>query len=112
MAKYFDIKIKDDDIVLDGNQAVIITDIDVIVQDLVHAIRESGYLVEMVAERSAERRQLLLLNIILLVEDDKRIIPGTVELNASPDNFNVNRGHWTLKANTYEFGQLDLELNS
>ncbi|MDD5598784.1 MAG: DUF2590 family protein [Victivallaceae bacterium] len=105
MATYKDVRIKDDDLNLDGDgQAAIIYDIDVIAQDLIHAIRESGYLVEMVAERSPERRELLLQKIILLVEDDERIIPGTVEITASPDNFIGSAGKWTLAAKTYEFG--------
>ncbi|MDD5697673.1 MAG: DUF2590 family protein [Victivallaceae bacterium] len=110
MSKYFDIQIKDDDLAVSGNQAVIITDLDVIAQDLIHAIRESGYLVEMIAERSDERQKLLLLKIELLAEDDERIVPGTVTITASPDNFTGGRGRWTLHALTYDFGDLALSL--
>ncbi len=113
MSTYSDIQIKDDDVNIDDNtQATIIYDLDVIAQDLIHAIRESGYLVECVAERSQERRQLLLQKIILLVEDDERIIPGTVTITASEDNFTDNKGVWNLTATTYEFGTTSLELSS
>ncbi len=110
MAIYKDILISNDDLALDGSQAVAIYDRDVIAQDLIHAIRESGYLVKMVAERSAERRNLLLTKIILLAEDDDRIIPGTVEIGASADNFIAGSGRWTLTASTYEFGTITLTL--
>lgn len=107
MAIYKDILIYDDDLALDDNeQATIIYDRDVILQDLIHAIRESGYLVEIVAEHSEEIRDLLFQNIVLLVEDDERIIPGTIEITASNDNFNHSGGKWTLAADTYEFGKI------
>jgi hypothetical protein len=113
MSTYSDILIKDDDLAVDGNrQAVMIYDRDVIAQDLIHAIRESGYLVECVAERSPERRQLLLQKIILLAEDDERIVPGTVEIKASAANFIDSKGVWTLTADTYEFGMINLKLES
>lgn len=110
MAIYKDIKIENDDLLLDGNQAVIIYDRDVITQDIIHAIRESGLLVDMIAERHQERRELLFTQIILLVEEDSRIIPGTVNLSASPDNFSQNKGNWTLTADTYEFNEIAIRV--
>lgn len=98
MAKYTDILMQNDDIAIDrDNQAVIIEDRTVILQDLVHAIRESGYLVEMIAERGAERRGLLRNKIIDLVEEDTRIVPGTAKFSGEGEQ-------WTLFADTYEFG--------
>lgn len=97
---YSDILMENDDLSVDrDNQALIIEDRDVITQDLIHAIRESGYLVEMIAERDPERRRLLKNKIILLAEEDTRIIPGTVE-------FATEGGKWTLAAETYEFGKV------
>lgn len=94
-----------DDLAVDElHQAVIIEDRDVIVQDLIHAIRESGYLVEMIAERDGDLRQLLMNSIILLVEEDSRIIPGTVLLAGDPDSM-------ILAGDTYEFGTIRLRLN-
>lgn len=100
MAKYTDILMENDDIAIDrDNQAAMIEDRAVILQDLIHAIRESGYLVEMIAERGAERRGLLRNRIIDLVEEDTRIVPGSVQFSGSG-------GQWTLFADTYEFGAL------
>ncbi len=113
MAIYKDILITNDDLDLDvDGQAVIIYDQDVIVQDLIHAIRESGLLVDMIAERSNERRQLLQQKIILLAEDDERIIPGTVTITADPNNFTASKGKWTLEAKPYEFKTITLGLTS
>jgi len=113
MAKYFDIRMKNDDLAVDGNrQAEILTDVDVITQDIIHMIRESGYLVEMIAERKPERRKLLLMKIRLLVEEDERIVPGTVKLTEAGDNFIGGRGTWTLSADTYEFGKANLQLEA
>ena len=78
MAIYSDILMENDDIAIDrDNQAVIIEDRAVILQDLIHAIRESGY----------------------LVEEDTRIIPGSV-------NFTGDGEQWILTAETYEFGAI------
>ena len=49
---YSDIEIAGDDLALNGVQARILTNRDVIVQDLIHAIRESGHLVRLLAERT------------------------------------------------------------
>ncbi len=100
MATYSDILIESDDLSVDENcQTKIIEDRSVILQDLIHAIRESGYLVEMIAERDDERQRLLQNKIIELAEDDPRIIPGTVVFEGSGKL-------WILTAETYEFGKL------
>ncbi len=102
---YSDIYMVSDDLAIDEyQQAVIIEDRDVIIQDLIHAIRESGFLVDMIAERNADKRRLLMNKIILLAEDDERIIPGTVELSGDP-------GSMTLTGDTYDFGTVKMILN-
>lgn len=112
MTIYSDIKIPTtDDLALDEHgQAAMVTDRDVIAQDLIHAIRESGYLTEMVAERNPERRRLLLQNIILLAEDDERIVPGTVTLTENPPAAGSSEWSWDMLADTYEFNAIKLNL--
>ena len=115
MKKYLDLKITDDTLAVDGDgQAIFVSDLDCIVQDIRHMIRESGYLVAIIGERSQEQRQLYLQRIIRLVEDDRRVIPGTVQITASSDNFKNNDGAWSLTASTYEYGKtsLNLEVNN
>ncbi len=102
MAKYVDLKIsKYDDLATDDARAAeLVLDVDVIAQDVKHMIRESGYLVAMIGERNPDRRRLLLQQISMLVEEDTRIVPGTVEIT---DDGSLKR--WTLSAETYEFGR-------
>lgn len=102
MPKYFDLKIDDDDLLTDDyNQAVLVYDRDSIAQDVKHMIRESGYLVAMIGERDPDQRRLLLQQIMILVEEDKRIVPGTVSISSDG-----TLKRWTLRAETYEFGPL------
>jgi len=110
---YTDLKIKDDDIALDSDGRVeYVHDRDCIIQDLIHAIRESGYLVAMVAERSPEKRKLLLQKITLLVEDDERIVPGTVTITDNAPSPGMNDWSWDLLAETYEFGNVELKIEN
>lgn len=109
--KHIDLLIKDDSLAVDRDGLpLLVADRDSIVQDLQHAIRESGYLVAMVAERSDERRRLWLQKIILLVEDDSRIVPGTVQMEAAQAGFPGDNGIWTLSADTYDYGSAALTL--
>jgi hypothetical protein len=97
---YSDIKIFDDDLATDDVQAVIIHDRDVILQDLRHALRESGLLVTLIGERSTTRRRLAEQKIIDMVEADTRIVPGTVTLTPGTDGY-------LLAGRTYEFGTFE-----
>ncbi|USE39125.1 DUF2590 family protein [Endozoicomonas sp. SCSIO W0465] len=52
-----------------------------ITQDIVHMILESGLLIELVGERSRGKWTGNMTRIEMLVEDDQRIIPGTVVID-------------------------------
>ena len=52
-----------------------------ITQDIVHMIMESGLLIELVGERSRAKWTGNMTRIEMLVEDDERIIPGTVVID-------------------------------
>jgi len=104
MPTYRDIKITDDDLALDGVNAQIIYDLDVIIQDLTNALRESGLLLELIGERSSVQRRLIEQKIILLMESDARIIPGTVELTGA------TVGNYLLTGETYDFGAVELKI--
>jgi len=52
-----------------------------ITQDIVHMIMESGLLIELVGERSRAKWIGNMTRIETLVEDDQRIIPGTVVID-------------------------------
>ncbi len=107
--KYSDLKISEADDLLFGNDGleVLTCDLDSIIQDIRHLIRESRYLVDMVGERDEERRWLLLQQLIMEVEEDYRIVPGSVVIT---DDGSLR--HWTLQASTYEFGNFSQKLET
>jgi hypothetical protein len=77
-AVYIDIKITNNEIELDAAGIPIeIYDRDVIAQDLVHSIKESGLLQLLIGERNPEYKHLTLKKIRMLMESDTRIEPGS-----------------------------------
>ncbi|MFV0422232.1 DUF2590 family protein [Oleidesulfovibrio sp.] len=107
MGKYVDILISDDDIALDaGGLPVPVADRDSIAQDIVHMIRETGLLVELVGNRDVRTKVRNLLLLTLEVDKDERIIPGSTEVEE------VGLGQFNLKAETREFGSIALQLEA
>jgi len=104
-AKYWDLLVVEDGLALDvAGQPVLVEDADCIAQDLVHMIRESGLLVELVANRSESLRNKIFQELIVRVEDDRRIVPGSVFIEEPKP------GALYLIADTVDFGQLQREL--
>ena len=103
---YLDLLITGEDITLDsGNQPLICDNRIPIAQDIKHAILESGLATQLIAERSRIFRRDIILQMVLLVEEDVRLIPGTVSI------IEERLGQLFITAETYEFGRLDeLEL--
>lgn len=91
MNTYVDLLIVDNDLAFDpSHQPRLIDGLASIAQDIAHLIRESGLLVELVAERDPLRRRDCLQRIELLVEDDQRLVPGTVRITQPfPGTFHV-----------------------
>ena len=52
-----------------------------ITQDIVHMIMDSGLLIELVGERSHSKWADNMTQVETLVEDDTRIIPGTIQID-------------------------------
>lgn len=104
-SKYFDLFISGDDLTLDrGGQPERCWDRDSIAQDIKHMIRETGLLVELVANRDAKLEKRNLVKITLAVDEDKRIVPGTTQI------IKVGTGKYYLIADTVEFGPLEYTL--
>lgn len=98
---YRDLLIDNWDVVLDaGQNPVITTDRTVIAQDIKHAILESGLVVQLVAERSPTEISDIEYQLIMLAENDLRVIPGTGKIQ-------MVEGQRLLTANTYEFGEIN-----
>lgn len=92
-AKYQDLLIRDDDLALDAaGYPLLVEDRACIAQDIMHMIRESGLLVELVGERDVKKRKTNLVRLTLAVDNDYRIRPGTARVEE----------HWTSR-NTVEF---------
>jgi hypothetical protein len=103
MALYVDLLVENDDLVLDaGGEPQQIYDRDCIVQDIKHLVRDSGLLVEIIGERDQQKVKASLLKLTLLIEDDERLIPGTVAIAAT------DHETFFITANTYEFGGVRL----
>ncbi|MDD9174503.1 DUF2590 family protein [Aliivibrio sp. S2TY2] len=100
-ATYKDLLIEDGDIVLDvGRNPITCINDQCIAQDVKHAILESRLAVELVAERSMTTISDIEHQLIMLAENDLRIIPGTGAINIVDDER-------LLTASTYEFGDID-----
>ena len=108
-AKYIDLHIKNGDAALDaGHNPTYLTDRDVIAQDIVHAIIESGLAHLLVSDRGTAVSADTKTRIQLLVEDDIRIMPGTVTVEENENK----KGEWWVNAHTIEFGDLSTVINA
>jgi len=74
-------------------------------QDIIHAIIESGLATELIAERSPTMRADIFTRMELLIEDDERIIPGTVEISEESQ-----KRLW-VTASTYDFGGISAQVD-
>lgn len=98
---YIDLLITDRDFTLNsGNEPVLCDNRVSIAQDCVHAIIESGLATQLVGERSPTLRADLRNQIEMLVEDDERIVPGTVRVNEE------SQVKIWVTADTYDFGRI------
>ncbi|WP_027179778.1 DUF2590 family protein [Maridesulfovibrio bastinii] len=106
---YFDLLITDNDITLDaGGNPRLVSDLPCITQDICNMIRDTGLLVELMANRDSLKTAENLIKIKIQVEDDERIVPGScqiIELAGQPGIFN-------LTATTYDFGDLAFTLEA
>ena len=103
MSIYRDLHIKNGDVVLDaGHNPTYLTDRDVIAQDIVHAILDTGLANLLVSDRGTGVTQDTQTKIKLLVEDDVRIMPGTVLVTENENQ----QGQWWVFAQTIEFGEI------
>ncbi|UTZ24279.1 DUF2590 family protein [Vibrio campbellii] len=103
--KYQDILIENGDVVLDaGRNPILIQDRAVIAQDIKHAIIESNLAVDLIAERSPSKKADIHTKLELLVEEDVRLVPGTVRLEEPTE------GTIYVFATTIDFGDMQFEI--
>lgn len=100
---YVDLQFNDDDLVLDtAGEPVLITDRDCITQDIKHMIRDSGLMVQIIGQRDDNKVADHILALTLLIEEDERLIPGTVEIEQT------ETGVFFIAALTFDFGGISL----
>ncbi|WP_274030170.1 DUF2590 family protein [Vibrio parahaemolyticus] len=103
--KYQDVLIENGDVVLDaGRNPILIQDRAVIAQDIKHAIIESNLAVDLIAERSPSKKADIRTKLELLVEEDVRLVPGTVRLEEPTE------GTIYVFATTIDFGDMQFEI--
>ncbi|WP_417762173.1 DUF2590 family protein [Shewanella sp.] len=107
MSTYTDLWINNGDVVLDnGHNPQYLTDRAVIAQDIVHAIIETGLAVLLTADRGTGVNGDTQTRIKLLVEDDVRVMPGTVRVEQTAN------GTWWVYADTIEFGSVSAQITT
>jgi len=98
MTEYKDLLVTDDDLTPDvAGNPVLISNRDVIAQDLVHMIRESGFLPPLVGNRNRGLVERTKVEITLAVDNDYRIVPGSAFIE-EPEP-----GRFFLVADTIDF---------
>jgi hypothetical protein len=107
MSLFIDLHINNGDVVLDaGLTPTYLTDRAVIAQDIVHAILDTGLAHLLVSDRGTGITADTQIKIKLLVEDDVRIMPGTVRVEQ------VSSGQWWVYADTINFGAVSSQITS
>jgi hypothetical protein len=100
MAINIDLNIINNDLSLDSALTPLqLTKVQVISQDIKHRILESGLLVRLVGLRNTNAIAMILTEIELVVEQDERITPGTIEV------FRTELGKISVKAQTLNKGE-------
>lgn len=103
---YVDLLIQGNDFVLNtGNEPELCNNRKSIGQDIIHSIIESGLATELIAERSPTMRADIFTRMELLIEDDERIVPGTVEISEE------SRTRLWITASTYDFGGISVQVD-
>jgi len=67
-------------------EPILLANKDSVVQDLKHMIRESGLLWRCIAERDGIKVRALLDQLVLLIEEDIRLVPGTIKIDRTDTN--------------------------
>lgn len=79
-----------------------IYDLDVIKQDIRHALLESGLLEQLIGERSIKKRAVIYNKIRSIIESDERIVAGSSSVDEDEDDIQIV----SLYAKTIKFGAI------
>ena len=99
---YVDLLITNNDLTLDsGGEPQLVDNRESIAQDIKHLIRESGLMVQIIGQRSQVAIDANLQALELLIEDDDRLVPGTIQITA------LDKENFIVTADTVEFGPIE-----
>lgn len=102
---YIDLLIENGNFVLNtGKEPVLCNNRKSIGQDIIHSILESGLATQLVGERSPTLRADIFTQLELLIEEDERIVPGTVDVSEESQ-----KRLW-VTASTYDFGGISAQV--
>lgn len=105
MAEFIDLRVVNGDFVLDSaGFAEAISDRESIGQDVKHRLIESSLPMLLVAERSEVEKAKLINQMIIEVEKDERLKPGTVQI------LFTGSGTYLITASTYHYGETKIYL--
>ncbi|EAV5089925.1 DUF2590 family protein [Salmonella enterica] len=103
---YIDLLITDGDLTLNSaSEPVLCDNSRSISQDMIHALIESGLPYRLIAENSPTLRADLFTQMVILLEEDVRLIPGTVFIDEE------RPGRLLITAETWDFGPLSREVS-
>lgn len=103
-AKYIDLLFTDDDLTLDpAGEPQLIYDRDCITQDIKHLVRDSGLMVELIGQRDNVAVQANTQELVLMIEEDERLVPGTVNITRTDSQT------FFITATSYDFGDISIE---
>lgn len=107
MADYADLLITDNDLTFDAlGEPLLVYDADCIAQDIKHLIRESGLMVEIIGQRDNIKVRSNLQKLTLLIEEDVRLVPGTVVITQ------IDTETFYITATTYKYGVINVEVSN
>ncbi|MEB7623595.1 DUF2590 family protein [Enterobacter vonholyi] len=103
---YIDLLIENGNFVLNtGKEPKLCNNRKSIGQDIIHSILESGLATQLIGERSPTLRADIFTQLELLIEEDERIVPGTVEVSEE------NQKRLWVTASTYDFGGISAQVD-
>lgn len=104
-ALYWDLLVTDEDLSLDVNGlAIRCNNQDSIAQDMKHALLESGLVTDLIGARSRILRADIYLQMILLLEEDERLVAGSIDIVEEASN------RLRISAVTVDWGGVELDL--
>lgn len=103
---YWDLLVTDEDLTLDvAGMAIRCNNQDSIAQDMKHCLLESGLVTDLIGARSPILRADIYLQMILLLEDDERLVAGSIDIVEE----SINR--LRISAKTVEWGNIEIALD-